>query len=166
MTFGGKPASGYDSLSISRDKRRLASCHTSGIVCVWEVTADWQDARLSAKLPANPRGYARVVFLDEHGDSLATACRYPGDPAARDTFIHIWNVNAGTEEVSSRYAHHDGAITSLAVDATYERLASGSEDGTIGLWHIDHSHGASQSAMARSSVWAHPTWLRHWHFTP
>lgn len=132
---------GYSSLTVSRDGRRLAAGHTSGNVCVWEFETDVRAARLVAAFPAYARGHGQVVFLDEQGDFLATACSVPHDPTAEVAALRVWDVATGVEAAGSPCIRHEGAVMKLAVDPSCSMLASASADRTIGLWHIDRSDG-------------------------
>jgi WD40 repeat protein len=148
--LNGRPAGGYFSLCASRDGRRLAACHTHGDVCVWEFSADADQCRVLATLPANVSGVSAVAFLDEHGNSLATACSSPTDPAEQDTAIHVWDVNTGAELPGSPYAQHSGAVNDLAVDGACNMLASASMDKAIGVWRINRSHSETRLDWAGS----------------
>ncbi len=132
---------GFCSLTVSHDGRRLAAGHTSGNVCVWEFETAGRAARVVTVFPAYARGHGQVVFLDEQGDFLATACSVPHDPTADVAALRVWDVATGVEAAGSPCIRHAGAVMKLAVDPSCSMLASASADRTIGLWHIDRSDG-------------------------
>jgi WD40 repeat protein len=65
--------------------------------------------------------------------------------------IRLWDVeNAARPRYVGELAGHEQSVTSLAFTRDGETLASGSDDGTIRLWHV-----ASRSPLSAAPLRGH-----------
>lgn len=61
-----------------------------------------------------------------------------------DMWVRVFSYETG-EELECNRGHH-GPVHAVRFAPTYESYASGSEDGTIRIWHIDSNHGSGGGA--------------------
>eukprot|EP00798_Chlamydomonas_sp_ICE-L_P018675 gene18675-25193_t len=73
----------------------------------------------------------------KHSAEAATYCPAKNRFAAggEDMWVRLYDFNTGAE-LECNKGHH-GAVHTIRFSPTYESYASGSEDGTIRIWHLD-----------------------------
>jgi serine-threonine kinase receptor-associated protein len=67
-----------------------------------------------------------------------------------DMWVRVFSYETG-EELECNRGHH-GPVHAVRFAPTYESYASGSEDGTIRIWHIDSNHSGGGAADANGTA--------------
>jgi serine/threonine protein kinase/WD40 repeat protein len=134
---------------LYRDNKLLARAVSDGPISgtsslmSWEVSLSKQDGRLldTTKLPAGtvfaldglPGGRLRVAIAPgEPNASFVLANRGAARPLASS--VRLWDSN--TKKVEELQTGQRGPIVSLTLSPNGNRLATGSADGTVGLWWV------------------------------
>ena len=159
----------------SPDSRRLASASFDGTVRIWPLQEDGKaGAETSATvLSEGSSGGARMYALAWSPDGRRLAA------GSRDSRILIWNIAADAETAASETVAlpqqalspgHLGTVYSLSWSPDGRFLASGSQDGTVGIWNVttredDEGEDANASSdgpprMMQSLRWEAPEGLR------
>ena len=116
-----------ESISISRDGRKLVAGDSAGHIVVWSVDE-------SGKLLEEPLrrldfgSRQRVVTISPDGNSVAAA----GDNGK----ILVWTLSANQPPVELKGHNNDESVNTLKFADDGQRLVSGSDDRTVKLWSI------------------------------
>jgi len=106
------------SLAISPDGRRIAAGGSGDVVMIWNAATLQPLLSLATQLSSvNTLAFA-------HDSKLVVGGSYPD--------IQVWDSNAG--QLLHSLSGHSGSIRALAFSRDGDRLASGSDDRTVGIW--------------------------------
>ena len=108
-------------VAYSPDNRMIATGGDGDYVRLWNATT----GEPLGKLPVRPAKAFCLKFIDNNRLAVGGS----------DNAICIWDVARKTELQTLR--GHTGSITSLAIDANGQTLASGSYDTTIRVWRLN-----------------------------
>ena len=121
------------SLSWNPEGTRLASSASDGTVFVWDPGIGMSMHSLSGHsgMPVN------AIVWSREGKTIYTG----GD----DQTIGVWEAELGRRQRT--LTGHTGPVRGLAYDPLHERIASGSDDGTVRVWAGDGSSQVLRSHL-------------------
>ena len=122
-TISGEPGVWIPSLSFRGDGDVVATTGATRVRSgrMGHPLWDWRHDRLIHRIEGN----VSLVAFDPAGDLLITT-------RLVDNVVDVWDANTG-ERVSSLEGH-SGAVHDVAFDATSERAATASLDGSVRIW--------------------------------
>jgi WD40 repeat protein len=124
-------------LAFAPDGKTLASGAFDQTLRLWEHPTGTLRMELQ-----QPLRYVNAVTFSPDGKTLAVAS---GLSAERSGALTLWDPVIGLERTVLR--GHQGSVRALAFDPRGQRLASGSEDGTIKLWEASSLVATETSVM-------------------
>lgn len=113
--------SAIEKLAFTSDGSYIVGVSSNGLVTIWEL--DTWDIKHQWQLSDD---IFQVVAISDDGGLLAVYS--PGSP------ITIWDIESG--RAVYRLSYSGGKVINLAFDHQSEKLASGSNDGQVNIWHI------------------------------
>lgn len=120
-----------ESISLSRDGRKLVTGDSSGQVVVWPIDADGKidEDNPIRRLQLGQLGTRlHVVAISPAGNEIAAA----GD----DGDISVWSLTAAAEQPPRVLKGHEKSVKALKFSDDGQRLVSGGDDRTIRLWSV------------------------------
>ncbi|GEQ67488.1 hypothetical protein JCM33374_g1153 [Metschnikowia sp. JCM 33374] len=128
-------AESINAVKISKDKRKLATCSSTGVIRIY----NFEDGVLLATLNGHTKGVSDIAFSPINSDILASG--------SDDLTIRLWSISQRKcIRILKKHTYH---ITTVAFNSKGSMLISGAADETIVLW--DLTSGGSLKTLAAHS---------------